>query len=107
MTSCNLTKFWRNILYSSAALRSLKSVYIMYKDTVRRSDNAHSFKTHLLIWFVTIIAFDVDNHTRFINILFEQNAEFFIVTARGKFSYQYGAMLGAKIFQNLGATSSF
>jgi len=47
---------------------------------------------------MTIIAFDVDSHTMSINILFEQNAEFLNVTARGKYTYHYGVMLGAKFF---------
>ena len=73
-------------------------IYIMHKDAVLRSNNAHSFKTHLLMWFMAKIAFDVDNRTRLINIFIEQNAEFLNVTARGKYSYHYGVMVGTQIF---------
>jgi hypothetical protein len=47
---------------------------------------------------MAIIAFDVDNHTRTINVLSEQNADFLNVTARGKYSYHHGVMFGAQIF---------
>jgi len=41
---------------------------------------------------VAIIASGVDNRSRIINIIFEQNAEFLNVTVRGKYSYHYGVI---------------
>ena len=45
-----------------------------------------------LMLFVAIIAFGVGNRTGIINIIFEQNAEFLNVPARGKYSYHFGVM---------------